>query len=104
MHIQSQISKSTKREATMSAWEAPPSIVQRMVVGLRANIYCDQRMLWCTFCWLAPSYKVRSRPADRVLDDVREKGCQDQTDEEAKYCDVQLVSTRPEYDGPHKNK
>jgi hypothetical protein len=60
----------------MAAGEAPPPIVQDMVVGLRADLKGDQLVIWRALLGLAPSDQVRPRSADRIFNHVGEKGCE----------------------------
>lgn len=43
--LQRQVSKSTKREAAVSAWKTPPAVMQDMMVGFGADFECHEMML-----------------------------------------------------------
>jgi len=58
------------------------------MVSLRTDINRDETVLRCINPWLAPGYEIRSRSADGVFDEVRQKRCQNQTDGEAEDGDV----------------
>ena len=66
----------------------------------------DKCMLWCTLFWFAARNQVRSGPPNSILDDVRQKGRQDEAYEKAEDCDVHFVYSRLQYNGPenHENE
>lgn len=64
----------------MPAWKAPPAIVQGMMISFGAHIYRDQTVLRRIISRLATSNEVGSGSADGILDNVRQKRRQNQTD------------------------
>ena len=58
----------------MSAWKAPPSIVQLMVILLRAHFYRHQLVTLRSSDGFASGEQVWPRATDGVLEDVGEEG------------------------------
>lgn len=84
----------------MTAREAPPPIMQNMMISL--STYCEthQLMLWCALRRFAAVDQVRSGSSNRVLDDISEEGCKDETDKEAQDRHMYLMTSRPEKKRP----
>lgn len=61
-------------------------------------------MLGRSWLWFASRDQVGTRPANGILDNVREQRAQEEADEEAKDRDMCLVQTWSEYQGPHDDE
>ena len=75
----------------MTARKASPAIMKCMVVCFGAGVDGDEGMLGGTDFRLAASDQVRSRSSDCILDHVRKKRSQHDTDSKTKYCNIRLV-------------
>ena len=84
----------------MSAWEAPPAIMQNMVVLLGTDIDIDEFMLWCSLLRLAPIDEIRSRSSHSILDNIGEKGGKNKTYEKAQYRYMRFMYAWSEADSP----
>lgn len=102
--LQSQISETTECKTAMSAWKAPPPIMQNMMIRLRTDLDRDQSMLWRVFRRLASRDQIRSRSADGVFYGIRKEGRENQADEKSKDGDVNLMRRWLENDGPESVK
>lgn len=75
----------------MSGRKTPPSIMQDMVIRLRANLKGDKLMRRCPLLRLTPRDEIRAWSSDSVFDHVSEEGGQDEGDCEAEDGDMCLV-------------
>lgn len=95
---QRQEAQPTKRKTAMPAWEAPPAVVQDVVIGLCADFDGDERVAWCARGGDAAGDQVRARTPDGVFDEVGYEGGEEHGDEEGEEGDVVgvVVGTRGE--------
>ena len=74
-----EVSETGKGEGRVAGGEASPSIMERVVRSLGADVDGDERVGGCAFRGLATGDKVRAWTTDGVFDNVGDEGCKDDT-------------------------
>jgi hypothetical protein len=97
---QTQIPQPAEGEAAMARREAPPSIVQYMMVFLCTYLKCHQLVVWSSLLRLAACDEVWSGTADSVFDEVGYEESEDKRYEPAEDCNVRFVGAGTKDKGP----
>ena len=78
--------------------------MQNVVISLSTRVYRNQRVLRCAIFRFAASYEVWPRAAHCVLDDIREKACEYDANQEAEYCDMSFMEGWTGNDRPYRDE
>ena len=92
--------KPAESQTTVAAREAPPSIMQYVMICLCADIDRDQLMLRRPCLGLATRDQVWSWTARSVFDDIGNERSEDNADGKTEYGDVHSVGARLDNDSP----
>lgn len=70
------------------------------MVLFRAHFIRDKLVCWCAWFRLASGNEIWSRPSHGILDNVRDKECQDHAYEPAEDRDVRFMCAGADEHGP----
>ena len=87
----------------MSTWEAPPAIMQHVMIGLCTDIDGDKFVAWRSLLRFATSDQIRPWTAHCILNDIRYKGTENDADSETEDSNVYPMGARSDYNGPQDN-
>jgi hypothetical protein len=73
-----QVTQPAESEAAVTRWKAAPSVVEHVLVLLGADFVCDELVVRCAWLGLASRNEIGSWPSNGVLDEIRNKECEDQ--------------------------
>ena len=101
---QGEVSQPTEGEATVSAREAPPAIVEYVVVLLGADFKGDELVRGRARPGLASRDQIGAWSPDGVFDDIGYEEGEDHAYEPAEDRDVGFVRARAHQDGPEHQR
>jgi hypothetical protein len=91
---QTEIAEPSERPAAVAAWETPPSVVQRVVMGLRTHVNGDEVVFRRPRLRFTAVNQIWTRATYRVLDEIGQEGGEEYTDQEPEDRNVRLVKSR----------
>lgn len=98
--LQGKKAKSAESQAAMAAWEAPPAIMQYMMVRFRTNINRDQLIFWHLCFRLAACDQVWSWAARGIFNDICYECSEDDANGKTEDGDVDSMGARLNYNSP----
>ncbi len=84
----------------MSTWEAPPTVMQNMMIRLCADINGNKFVVWRPLLRFATSNQIGPWTPYCILDNIRNERTENYADSETENGYVYSMSTRPDYDSP----